>query len=74
MSRPWPKGVGFGDRRKARDFPLFLPEHVSDEVVFVQPFCDAQLTVAETPSDEKRGDGRYKSWRLGPASDTTLHT
>jgi hypothetical protein len=29
--------VGFGDRRKAHDLPLLLPEDMADEIVFVQP-------------------------------------
>src|SRR5207248_889910 len=32
--------VGFGDRRKAQDFPVLLAEDVADEVVFVQPLHD----------------------------------
>jgi hypothetical protein len=32
--------VGFGDRRKAQEFPRLLPEHVADEVVLVQPLHD----------------------------------
>src|SRR5207302_3289378 len=32
--------VGFGDCRKAQDFPVLLSEHVADEVVLVQPLHD----------------------------------
>ena len=32
--------VGFGDRREAHDLPGLLPEHVADEIVFVQPLHD----------------------------------
>jgi hypothetical protein len=32
--------IGFGDRRKAQEFPGLLAEDVADQVVFVQPLHD----------------------------------
>ena len=32
--------VVLGDRREAHDFPIFLRQHMADEIVFVQPVHD----------------------------------